>query len=72
MLQWTGKKAHTWITDIFNHALQHDMSYPWTINWINLLHKGGYVNNVNNYRTIMLGSLMIKLFGCIMESKVSA
>ena len=26
----------------------------------------------DNYQTIMVGSLMAKLFGCIMESKISA
>ena len=31
------------------------MSYDWTTNWINHLHKGGDVNNVNNYQTIMVG-----------------
>ena len=52
---------------MFNHALQHGMSYDWTANWIKSLHKGGDVNNVNNYGTIMVGSLIAKLFGCIME-----
>ena len=36
------------------------------------LHKDGDVNNVNTYGTIMVGSLMAKLFGCIMESKISS
>jgi hypothetical protein len=71
MLKWTGKEAHIWICDMFNDALQHGMPYDWTTNWIKPLHKGGDVNNVNNYRTIMVGSLMAKLFGCIMESKIS-
>ena len=36
----------------------------------NLYNKSGDVNNVNNYRTIMVGPLMAKLFACIMESKI--
>ena len=40
---------------MFNHAVQHGMSYDWTTNWIKPLYKGGDVNNVNNYRTIMVG-----------------
>ena len=48
------------------------LSLSLSTNWIKPLHKGGDVNNVNNYRTIMVGSLMAKLFGCIMESKISA
>ena len=47
MLKWTGKETHVWISDMFNHALQHGMSYTWTTNWIKPL--GGDVNNVNNY-----------------------
>ena len=65
-----GKETHVRISDMFNDALQHGMPYDWTTNWIKPLHKGGDVNNVN-YRTIMVGSLMAKLFGCIMESKIS-
>ena len=41
-------------------------------NWIKPLHKGEDVNNVNNDQTIMVGSLMAKLFQCIMESNISA
>ena len=67
-----GKEARVWISDMFNHASQHGMPYDLTTNWIKPLHKGGDVNNVNNYRTIMVGLLMAKLFGCIMESKISA
>ena len=59
MLKWRGKEAHVW------------MPYDWTTNWIKPLHKGGDVNNVNSYRTIMVGSLMAKLFRCIKESKIS-
>lgn len=66
MLKWTGKETYGWICDMFNLALQHGMPHDWTTNWIKPLHKGGDVNNVNNYRTIMVGSLMAKLFENIM------
>ena len=72
MLKWMGKEAHSWINDMFNRALQHGMSYDWTTTWIKPLHKGGDVNNINNYQTIMDGSLIEKLFGRIMTSKISA
>ena len=49
MLKWTGKEAHAWISDMFNHALQHDMPLEWTTNWIKPLHKGGDIYNVNDY-----------------------
>mgnify|MGYP007130480429 CR=1 FL=1 len=34
MLKWTRKEAYAWIRNIFNHALQHGMSYDWATNWI--------------------------------------
>ena len=71
ILKWTKEETHCWIRDMFNLALQHGMPRDWTTNWIKPLHKGGDANNVNNYRTIMVGSLMAKLFGCIIEMKIS-
>ena len=56
---------------MFNLALQHGMPHDWSTNWIKPLHKAGDVNNVNNYQTIMLGSLMAKFFRCVLEMKVS-
>ena len=44
-----GEEAHSWISDMFNHALPHGMPYNWTKNWIEPLRKDGEVNNVNNY-----------------------
>ena len=57
---------------MFNLALQHGMPHDWTTNWIKPLHKGGDANDASNYRTIMVGSMMAKLFGCVMEMKLSA
>ncbi|MCO5601437.1 hypothetical protein L7F22_055559 [Adiantum nelumboides] len=71
MLKWTKEETHSWICDMFNLALQHGMPHYWSTNWIKPLHKGGDANNVNNYRTIMVGSFMAKLFGCVMEMKIS-
>ncbi|MCO5568058.1 hypothetical protein L7F22_021753 [Adiantum nelumboides] len=71
MLKWTKEETHSWIYDMFNLALQHGMPHDWSTNWIKPLHKGRDANNVNNYRTIMVDSLMAKLFGCVMEMKIS-
>ena len=38
-----GKKVHAWISDMFNHLLQHDMHYDWTKNWIKLTIDNGLV-----------------------------
>ena len=71
MLKWAGKAAQEWICLMFNMALQHGMPYDWTTNWIKPLHKGGDTKEASNYRTIMVGSIMAKLFGCVMEMKLS-
>ena len=68
MLKW---KENTYL-DMFNLALQHGMPHDWSTNWIKPLHKGGDITNANNYRTIMIGSIMTKLFGSVMEEKISA
>ena len=62
MLEWTKEETHCWIRDMFNPALQHGMPRDWTSNWIKPLHKGGDANSLNNYRTIMVGYFMAKLF----------
>jgi len=72
MLKWMPKDAHAWISEMFNLALQHGMPHDWNTNWIKPLHKGGDANNASNYRTIMVGSLTAKLFGCVMECKISS
>ena len=73
ILKWTGMEANAQISDIFNGALRHCMPYDGTTNWITYLHNGRDINNANNYhRIIIVGSPMVKLFGCIMESKISA
>ena len=53
-------------------ALQHGMPQDWSTNWIQPLHKAGDINDVDKHHTIMIGSLMAKLFGSVMKMKVSA
>ena len=45
---------------MIHYKLQHGKPYNWTMNWIKPLHKGGDADNVNNYPTIMVGSIMTK------------
>ena len=47
---------------MFKHALEHGMPYYWSANWIKPLHKGVDENNVEIYQTIMVSSLIEKLF----------
>lgn len=48
------------------------MPEEWTQNWIKPIHKAGDQSIANNYRTIMVGSTMVKLFGKVMENKISS
>ena len=47
------------------------MPNEWSMNWIKPLHENGDINNANNYSTIMVGSIIEKPFGDIMESMIS-
>ena len=55
--------ACTYLSDLSNHASQHDMYHYWSKNWTKPLQKCGDVNNVNNYWSIMVGTFITKLFG---------
>ena len=72
MLKWAGDEATTWIQDLFNKAIETGMPEEWTQNWIKPIHKAGDRSVANNYRTIMVGSTMAKLFGTVMENKISS
>ena len=72
MLKWAGDEAVTWIRDLFNKAIETGMPEEWTHNWIKPIHKTGDRSVANNYRTIMVGSAMAKLFGTVMENKISS
>ena len=70
MLKWAGAEAVTWIQDLFNKAIETGMPEEWTQNWIKPIHKAGDRSIANNYRTIMVGSTMTKLFEKLMENKI--
>ena len=48
-----------------------DKATEWIQKWIKPIHKAGERSIPKNYRTIMVGSVMAKLFGTIMENKIS-
>ena len=48
MPKWMAKEACTWIRDVYS-CIINDMPYGWCANWIKPLHKGRYVNNVDNF-----------------------
>ena len=71
MLKWLPEEGIAYITDILNHAYHNGFPLDWQDHWIKALHKGGNKNELGNYRTIMIGPLMAKLFGGLMERKLS-
>ena len=60
MLICSRMGVYAWTRDIFNYALQHWHALQLNYKLDQTLHKGGDVNVVNNYRTIMGCSLMAK------------
>ena len=64
-------KGLAYITDILNHAYRHGFPPDWQDNCIKALHKGGDKQELSNYRTIIIGPIMAKLFGSILEKQMS-
>ena len=60
-LKWTGP-----------HDIKQGSLEDWLMNWIKLIHKSGDKDEVANYRTIMVSSIMVKLYNTIMEQKKSS
>ena len=70
-LKWGLKFLSPHITKIFNNILQQGFPTDWTTSMAIPLFKSGDVNNPSNYRTIMINPLFAKLFGSMLEKKIS-
>ena len=57
---------------LFNRALAEGFPAEWTMRTIAPIHKAGDMSDPNNYRTIMIGHTLAKLYGAIMEMELSA
>ena len=55
-----------------DQAIKKGSPEDWVVNWIKPNHKRGEKNLVSNYRTIMVNSVMAKLYTIIMEQKISS
>ena len=71
MLKWTTKETKLCMLDVIHHAFAHGFPSEWQENWIQPLFKGGDRNLLTNYRTIMVGFVMAKLFSTILEMQLS-
>lgn len=59
------------IHKLFNLAVKQGFPTPWTKSLIIPIFKSGDKNNPSNYRTIMISPLLAKLYGVILEKKMS-
>ena len=59
------------IHKLFNQAIKQGFLKPWTRSLIIPIFKSGDTNNPSNYRTIMISPLLAKLYGIILERKLS-
>ena len=67
-------KATYSLLDNDNYRANYKQGFPndCLINWIKPIFKVGDKNQVSNYRTIMVASIIAKLYRTIMEQKISA
>ncbi|XP_059075152.1 uncharacterized protein LOC131875139 [Cryptomeria japonica] len=59
------------IMKIFNNIILHGFPKDWTASLAIHLFKSGDVNNPSNSRTIMIDPLFAKLFGSMIENRIS-
>ena len=59
------------IHKLFNQAVKKGFPKPWTQSLIIPIFQSGDTNNPSNYRTIMINPLLAKLYGSILEKKLS-
>ena len=59
------------ITHLFNRALSEGFPPQWRMNTVAPIHKGGDSMDPNTYRTIMIGHILAKLYGTVMEAELS-
>lgn len=70
-LRWGMEILTPHIKRIFNGVIQNGFPANWTTSIVIPLHKSGDINNPSNYRTIMINPLFGKLFGSMMERRIS-
>ena len=70
-MKWASEEAISWIQVLFNATIDKRMPQKWIKNRIKAIHKARERSTPSNYCTIMIGSTMAKLFGTIMENKIS-
>eukprot|EP00249_Psilotum_nudum_P001282 c13670_g1_i1 orf=1-453(-) len=70
-LKWAGESIIDCIVCMFNAAQKEGFPLDWQENLIVPIYKAGNPDIPNNYRTIMISSLMAKLYSVIIEKEIS-
>jgi hypothetical protein len=70
-LKWGSKTLAPHIMKIFNNIIQQGFPTDWTASLVITLFKSVDVNNISNYRTIMINPLFANLFGSMLENRIS-
>jgi hypothetical protein len=70
-LKWGSKTLSPHIMKIFNNIIQQGFFTDWTTSLAISFFKSGDVNNPSNYRTMMINPLFEKLFGSMLENRIS-
>ena len=60
------------IAHVFNRAIGEGFPEEWTRHTIVPIHKSGDTLDPGNYRTIMIGHVMAKLYGAVLEAELSS
>ena len=71
ILKCLPQEGLAYVKDILNQAYRYGFPLDWQDNCIKAPHKGGDKNELSNYRTIMLGPIMAKLFQSLLEGQMS-
>ena len=60
------------ITHVFNRAIGEGFPEEWTQHTIVPIHKSDDTLDPGNYKTIMIGHTMAKLYGAVLEAELSS
>lgn len=60
------------IAHIFNRALSEGFPHSWAMNTFTPIHEAGDQSDPGNYRIIMIGHLLAKLYGAVLEMELSS
>ncbi|KAL3700021.1 hypothetical protein R1sor_018043 [Riccia sorocarpa] len=71
LLRWGGGPLLSVVTRLLNLACRHGFPEDWTRKRVIPLFKAGCKSDPKSYRTIMVGSVFARLFGRILEDRIS-